>query len=801
MNKDTELKVGALHLRLMDDEEQYSKFLAHLLYYNKDNEHYTEDVLSALEDGLENYSRYQKLDNALSPRFIKIEKRVFNEEQKLKVNDTEGAYHVIFHFDDESEEVVHFKRKQDQLLYMLILLSSLKSGYSSEFFRKPVKEDYMDDDGDLYKKAFERACSRYEQVKSVLLTLIDIVYPIGANKDDIIMSLDPEVYFTDIIQKMKGAINKLMKDKREQLEERWFMPYTLNVDKKRLYQMYLEPTKIIYPKEFQTIIDELPLADDYIDMSSYVSEEMQKEDNEILLKGAQMGNVKCMNQLAHAYHKGIGRVADLNKAFSLWKKTADMGDAEGLYYMGVFYGTGDVVSQDYTISTQYLQKSADLGCADALYQLGVYKMHGFGCQANWEEALKFCEAAANKGCADAANEAGYIYDRGEHGVKKDDEKAFEWFLKAAELNHTEAIRYVIRAYHDGIVEDEDGEEYLYWVEKGFELDIPEVFLQVGFYLFQEKEYENAFPALAAASEKGLIVANHILALMLIKGLGVEQDVDEAIDYLTQGAYEGDESCLNLLQKIRPELWKEINSELEDVLDMRSALISLVSDMEPKGNQNYFLDIINTYRERFNEDYQKELNKQLSIHKPSTDEDNGSRRKIVVRKSSSKKARYEIVIILANGEEQIIKLNPNSLVLMLLTIICSFKSGYNTVMALDATCRSIMAELVKLVFRRVSEAAALEYVWKYMTSPKTGTDSYKTYSNFAKQSIVDAIGEYDDAIHFLFDNNETIGKRPLRSMNIDVNDIVLPKELMLLAQQMPDGKEILYSLEDEIVIAE
>ncbi len=30
MDKDTELKIGALHLRLMDDEEQYSKFLAHL---------------------------------------------------------------------------------------------------------------------------------------------------------------------------------------------------------------------------------------------------------------------------------------------------------------------------------------------------------------------------------------------------------------------------------------------------------------------------------------------------------------------------------------------------------------------------------------------------------------------------------------------------------------------------------------------------------------------------------------------------------------------------------------------------
>lgn len=436
------LKVGAMHLRFMDDEEQYSKFLANLMYYNEDNDHYTEDVMTALEDGLENYCRYKKFDNALSPRFIRIEKRIFDEEQELKANDTEGAYHVIFHFDDEKEEIVHFKRKQDQLLYMLILLTSVKSGCSSEFFRKPIKEDYKDDNGNLLKNAFDGAYSRYEHVKSVILNLMDIVYPNGDNKDSIIMSLEPKVYFTDTIQKMRSAIRKLMKDKQEHMEERWFIPYTLNVGKKRVYQMHLEPTKIIYPKEFQTIIDELPLADDYVDLSSFVSVGMQKRDNEILLKEAQNGNVKCMNQLARAYNDGIGRVADKSRAFSLWKKTADMGDSEGLYYMGVFYGTGDVVSQDYTISTQYLQKSADLGYAEAFYQLGVYKMHGFGCKANWEEALEYYKTAASKGCADAANEVGYIYDRGEHGVEKDDKQAFKWFLKAAELNHTEAIRYV-----------------------------------------------------------------------------------------------------------------------------------------------------------------------------------------------------------------------------------------------------------------------------------------------------------------------------------------------------------------------
>ena len=63
-------KTGALHLRLMDDEVQYTNMLDILSDYWEDNEHYTTDVLNALEDGLENYNHYLQLDNELSPRFI-----------------------------------------------------------------------------------------------------------------------------------------------------------------------------------------------------------------------------------------------------------------------------------------------------------------------------------------------------------------------------------------------------------------------------------------------------------------------------------------------------------------------------------------------------------------------------------------------------------------------------------------------------------------------------------------------------------------------------------------------------------
>ena len=73
--KDIQDKVGALHLRLMDDKANYHDIIGHMAYYHKDNAHYSEDLLNALRDGLENHERYINLQNALSPRCIKIAKK------------------------------------------------------------------------------------------------------------------------------------------------------------------------------------------------------------------------------------------------------------------------------------------------------------------------------------------------------------------------------------------------------------------------------------------------------------------------------------------------------------------------------------------------------------------------------------------------------------------------------------------------------------------------------------------------------------------------------------------------------
>lgn len=693
-----EQKAGALHERLLDDVEQYQKMLALLGYYEEKNRHYTADVMAALEDGLKSYERYRQLDNALSPRCIKIEKRIIPEGEKLRVNDTEGAYHVVFSFDDGKEAVVHFDRKQDQLLYILMLLFAHKNGFSSELYRR--------EDND-----------QYQQLKATTMTLLQMLYPVGKKREDILVDLDPDVNFTHVFQRMKKAVNDLLKKHDEKHEHPWLLPSIVKDGRRNFYLMQLAPAHIIYPDEFQAVVDALPLVDS----------------------------------------PALGQVNRFNKDFSEWKQKADEGDAEGLYMVGIYFGSGDAVSQDFVQSLHYLQQAASLGYVDAFFQLGVFHVHGFGCSQSWKDALPY-------------------------------------FAVAAEEGHDEAISYILDAFfhhHEGV---EDLKPLSFWMEKARSLNDPAFYYLLGYYHVSLEQPEEAFHYLSLAREEGQKEAYALLGYMLYEGIGVASDKASAIECLKEGALAGNGKCLEILKKYDHRLWKEIKPQCEMQSAMRLLLIDFVEAMQPESQALHFLDLIDIYREIFFDDYQKEINKQLSIHQPSTAKDKTVKRKMLVRKIVFKKANYEVIIILANGKEKVLKLNPNSLVLLLLTIVCSYKSGYNTVMTLDKQCRAVMAKLVMLVLG-LKPQAAVGYIDKFMANSKSGTDSYKTYSNYAKIAVKSAVEYMDDANHFLFDNNKTIGQRSLRTMNIHPSDIELPPELSQLADEMPDAEPILLDMVD------
>ena len=151
--------------------------------------------------------------------------------------------------------------------------------------------------------------------------------------------------------------------------------------------------------------------------------------------------------------------------------------------------------------------------------------------------------------------------------------------------------------------------------------------------------------------------------------------------------------------------------------------------------------------------------------------------------------------MGNGEEIVIdKINAHCLVLYLLTIICSFKSGYTTLMAVDPTCRPLLKTLVQLVMgnhiNHLDDYVEGMMGYEKDVEKKRNEDYYKQYSNLTKNAIKKAVDVRDDAIYFLFDNIKTTGRKNLRRINLDTQYIDLPQELMNLAARMPNAEDII-----------
>lgn len=777
-----------MHLRLMDHVEQYEVFLQHMLDYIKTyKEHMPDEVFRALEDGLKSHERMANMENALSSRFIRIERR---EKDRIYDTETEGYYQVVLGFDDGGEEPVHFDKKQDQLLYILMALCSLKNGLFADFFKKKETD-----------------------IREVVGRLIDLIWP-NARKngdyDNIITNLNPNVYFTDIVQKMKAPIEKCVIPHGDADELLWFLPFTHKFGLKRIYMMRMLPTSIFYPKEFQDIVDALPNASNYMDLSSKMPnkplEGFENIDNvqmhEAMLKEAEAGNVEAMNVVAGNYNWGTGVMQDEMKAFSWWKKAADLGHDESQYYVGAFYGTGDVIPQDYKKAFKYFYKAAKQGHIDAIFQVGTFLRHGYGQKKRPRKALDYFEQAAAQGHIDAARNAAWMCYYGEN-VDRDYPKALHYYQQLAEQDVDEAYWHLADSYLNGHGHEKDEAKGWEWIEKGIDKGFNDLYCLAGHQLYNNKQYDDAYVALSAAAERGVNTFK-LLAIINLKELAGSKTREEAIEWLLKGVKEGHQDCQDMMLKLFPvELKEYIREKKEYNIPNKIFLLKIAMNcMGSDNDKEQFLNLVDAYREVFFDNYLQEINKQLSIHRPLTD-DGGrgdGRRHIIVRRSESKKVGYEIVLILANGEEVVVNdVNTNSLMIYLLAIICYYKSGYSTEMAKSDACLPIISQLYKMVVPGRKDSEFRLFVENFL-NPDAGNNYYKHYSYLVGQAIRNAVGTNDNPDYYLFDKVILKNRKILRRMSIDAEDIELPSELMKLAQVMPDAMNVL-NLSDKQEIME
>ena len=763
MSKEIADQIGAMHERMLDDLDNYVQLTQLLATYADSQEPWADKVIEALELGMKGKEHFLRMQNATSMRRAVIETKA---ESDISQTDTEGAFRIKLICDDENCYYVHFDRRSDQLLYMVMLLGLAHGGVNEQWLRKDN-----------------------HALRTILIDLAALVYPGRQDLSGLLDNLDPDIYLTECIQRMRSAIRKALPEEQEE-ELQWFLPLREGNE----YDMRLLPTQVIYPDMLQTVAERLPLIkkdqEEFIDEKTIMA----------MINKAQQGDGEVMALLADCYREGLGVMPNMEKAFAWYQKGAELNQPHCLYFLGVFYCTGDMVHQDYRKGNAYLHQAAEAGEPDAWFQLAEHQFFGFGMKTDKKAALRKYQKAAELGSVDAIYQLGFFYQKGEV-VRKDKKKALHYFEQAAKQGHELGITYVLKHYFEDRQNHE--KEIGYWIEQAEEMRSAQIDAILGYEFFVNKEYQEALKWSKRAFDEGKSVFSVLISDCYRFGLGVEKDEETAKQWVLKGANQGDEQAILNLKARYPQDWEVWWAKNEERADTRASLIrSLhmhwISSMDENNGLKY-IKLVDAYRERYQEKYIEEMCKQLNIRKPNTDKDGNEPtrgRHITVRSCNKKRVKYEVVLRMQNGKEIVIdKLNGNALLIYLTIMLCSRKSGYVSLMTTMEPCKRVMNRLVTLLFGEMSQREAEFTIERYLS---TG-DNYKQYTKILRKTLKDSVGIQDEADYFLFRSMRMKSQHELRTMYLDASEITLPQEMEQLAREWTDARAINSEVHDDQVV--
>lgn len=224
--------------------------------------------------------------------------------------------------------------------------------------------------------------------------------------------------------------------------------------------------------------------------------------------------------------------------------------------LGLLYLNGMGVEQDEAKATELFQSAVDQGCVDGYM--------GLADQANKKEdyatAFDYFSRAAEGTepvfTTFAANELGFMYTRG-LGVKQDNAKAMEWYLKASELGEKMGMANVGYLYFEGLGVEQDYSMAKEWFYKAAELGDPNSMFYLGlmydYGLGVPQNYIQAMGWYKKAADLEYTAAMNGIGLLYYYGYGVTQDIDMALQWLDKAAELGDEEAKENAEAIRSYL--------------------------------------------------------------------------------------------------------------------------------------------------------------------------------------------------------------------------------------------------------
>ena len=151
---------------------------------------------------------------------------------------------------------------------------------------------------------------------------------------------------------------------------------------------------------------------------------------EYYLKAAQKGSTHAQIKIGQHYEDGIVVKKDNEQALYWYKRAADAGDSEGLFWMSRHY----LFSDDYSSAEKWARRAIEQNNTHAKLILALC----IGLQGSYNSAFELMTEVAEADFDDAQYVLGTFYEDGEWG-RKSINTAISWYKKAAEHGNSSAI--------------------------------------------------------------------------------------------------------------------------------------------------------------------------------------------------------------------------------------------------------------------------------------------------------------------------------------------------------------------------
>ena len=197
-----------------------------------------------------------------------------------------------------------------------------------------------------------------------------------------------------------------------------------------------------------------PTGDDYLflGIASKLTAENKaafKKVFEYFKKSADMGNPNGMNEAGECYFYGLGVKEDNEKAFELFKEAAEKNCSFAYKNLGHCYSKGFGVKENKNRAFSCFKKSFDMGNEQASLELAICYNQGEGVEEDVDVAFQFFARAKKLGLAESWWWLGKCYEYGD-GCRQDFSKAFSNYKKAMELGDPKGFVSVAECYIAGI---------------------------------------------------------------------------------------------------------------------------------------------------------------------------------------------------------------------------------------------------------------------------------------------------------------------------------------------------------------